>query len=116
MTKPEFVVGADASVGVGRGIALEFVRRSARVSLRTRGFGKTGQSRGPSHVDKLRASAPGDWDAHGLFDAHAPARSWQIVASQHRNERRAGAPAVGARAGGLIGKRRSNSPRSTSHP
>lgn len=49
-----------------------------------RSFGKTDQPRDPNQPDNLWEPAPGEWAAHGPFDADAHDRSWQMRLSRRR--------------------------------
>ncbi|QYM78815.1 SDR family oxidoreductase [Horticoccus luteus] len=49
-----------------------------------RSFSDTHEPRDPNQPDNLFSSAPGEWAAHGPFDADAQDHSWQIRLSRHR--------------------------------
>ena len=62
-------------------------------------FGKTDEPRDPDQPDNLWKPAPGDWAAHGPFDADAHDVSWQIKVSKRRDTILAGAAAAAVIAG-----------------
>ncbi len=79
-----------------------------------RSFGHTGEPRDPDQQDNLFHPAPGQWGAHGPFDADATDHSLQIQLSR----RRAGLLATGVAVLGVAGalwfaSRRSNPSRLT---
>lgn len=49
-----------------------------------RSFGDTNEPRDPNQPDNLWESAPGEWAAHGPFDADSVDHSWQIRISRRR--------------------------------
>lgn len=64
-----------------------------------RSFGHTGQPRDPEQPDNLWNPAPGQWAAHGPFDADATDHSFQVQLTR----RRAGILATGAAVLGVAG-------------
>jgi short-subunit dehydrogenase len=70
-------------------------------------FGKTAERRDPNQPDNLWTPAPGEWAAHGPFDADAHEKSWQIRASKHRGQIAGIALASAALVTGLLWARKS---------
>jgi short-subunit dehydrogenase len=62
-------------------------------------FAKTDQPRDPTQPDNLWDPSPGDWAAHGPFDADAHDHSWQMRLSRRRTS--IGLAAIGLAAAGL---------------